>query len=134
MADSLNYTVIVRCGPHQQAAARTAFEFTREVINQGHHLVRVFFYQQGVYLASSLRVAPQGELNLTSQWQKLNKDSGVELAVCIAGAIQSGIVDNAERERYDLDAANLASGFSLVGLGQLVSASVESDRLVSFGG
>ena len=54
--------------------------------------------------------------------------------MCIAVALQSGIVDQQECRRYELSAVNLAPQFTLMGLGQLASASVESDRLVSFGG
>jgi len=131
---SLTYTVIVRCGPHQQGQSLSAFEFTKELLVQGHQVLRVFFYQQGVHLSSSLRVMPQDELDLTALWQQLSLDYDLELGVCIAVALQSGIVDQQECRRYELSAVNLAPQFTLLGLGQLASASVESDRLVSFGG
>ena len=74
------------------------------------------------------------ELNLTALWQQLSLDYNVELGVCIAAALQSGIVDPQESTRYELGGENLAAQFILVGLGQLAAASVECDRLVSFGG
>jgi tRNA 2-thiouridine synthesizing protein D len=77
---------------------------------------------------------PQDELNITALWQQLSLDYGIELGVCIAAALQSGIVDPQESIRYELGGENLASQFMLVGLGQLAAASVESDRLVNFGG
>ena len=131
---SLTYAIVVRCGPHQQSRALSAFQFTKEVLLQGHKVLSVFFYQQGVHLSSSLRVMPQDELDLTALWQQLSLDYDLELGVCIAVALQSGIVDQQECRRYELSAVNLAPQFTLMGLGQLASASVESDRLVSFGG
>ncbi len=131
---SLTYVIVLRCGPDQQSQALSAFRFTEELLLQGHHLSRVFFYQQGVHLASGLRVMPQDELNLTTLWQQLSLDYGLELAVCIAAALQSGIVDQQESSRYELAGASLASQFTLVGLGQLAAASAECNRLVSFGG
>ena len=130
----LTYTVLIRCGPDQQSQALSAFQFTKELLRQGHKVLRVFFYQQGVHFASSLRVMPQDETDLTDLWQQLSKAYDLELGVCIAAALQSGVVDQQECERYDLSGANLAPQFTLVGLGQLAAASVESDRLISCGG
>ena len=131
---ALTYTIVVRCGADQQSQALSAFRFTQQVLSQGHRVLRVFFYQQGVHWSSGFRVMPQDELNITALWQQLSLDYGIELGVCIAAALQSGIVDPQESTRYELGGENLASQFMLVGLGQLAAASVESDRLVSFGG
>ena len=131
---ALTYTIVVRCGADQQSQALSAFRFTQQVLSQGHRVLRVFFYQQGVHWSSGFRVMPQDELNITALWQQLSLDYGIELGVCIAAALQSGIVDPQESTRYELGGGNLASQFMLVGLGQLAAASVESDRLVSFGG
>ena len=131
---ALTYTIVVRCGADQQSRALSAFRFTQQVLSQGHRVLRVFFYQQGVHWSSGFRVMPQDELNITALWQQLSLDYGIELGVCIAAALQSGIVDPQESTRYELGGENLASQFMLVGLGQLAAASVESDRLVSFGG
>jgi tRNA 2-thiouridine synthesizing protein D len=131
---ALTYAIVVRCGADQQSQALSAFRFTQQVLSQGHRVLRVFFYQQGVHWSSGFRVMPQDELNITALWQQLSLDYGIELGVCIAAALQSGIVDPQESIRYELGGENLASQFMLVGLGQLAAASVESDRLVSFGG
>ena len=101
---------------------------------QGHKVLSVFFYQQGVHTASGLRVVPQDELNLTVLWQQLSLDYDLDLGVCIAAALQAGITNQQEANRYELGSDSLASQFSLVGLGQLAAASAECDRLVSFGG
>ncbi len=130
---SLSYCIVVRCGPNQQSQSLSALQFTHELLAQGHSVMRVFFYQQAVLIASSLTVVPQDEANLTLQWQALAQEYQLELGVCIAGALHNGIVNPQECERYQLEAANLAQGFQLVGLGQLAAASVECDRLVSFG-
>jgi tRNA 2-thiouridine synthesizing protein D len=130
----LTFAIVVRCGPDQQSQALSAFQFTQELLLQGYKVLRVFFYQQGVHVASKLRVMPQDEVNLTALWQQLSLEYNLELSVCIAAALQSGIVDQQESSRYELDNDNLAPQFTLMGLGQLAAASAESDRLVSFGG
>ena len=130
----LTFAIVVRCGHDHQSQALSAFQFTQELLLQGYKVLRVFFYQQGVHVASKLRVMPQDEVNLTALWQQLSLEYNLELSVCIAAALQSGIVDQQESSRYELDNDNLAPQFTLMGLGQLAAASAESDRLVSFGG
>ena len=131
--NALNYCVIVRCAPDQQSQALSAIDFTRALLAKGHRLERVFFYQQGVLTASGLRTPAQGELDITKQWQQLQTDYQLNLDVCIAAALQHGIVDQNESQRYQLGAYNLATGFNLSGLGQLASATVNCERVVTFG-
>jgi len=42
-------------------------------------------------------------------------------------------MDEDEARRQGKDANNIAEGFRISGLGQLIEAGVESDRLVTFG-
>jgi len=132
-AHPLSYCILVRCAPSQQSQALSALHFTQALLAQGHKVLRVFFYQQAVLTGSSLRVMPQDESNLTSQWQQLAQQHQIELGVCIAAALQTGIVNQQESQRYELPGTSLAEGFELVGLGQLAAASAQCDRLVSFG-
>ena len=55
------------------------------------------------------------------------------MVVCIAAAQRRGIMDEDEAKRQGLDANNIAEGFRISGLGQLIEAGIESDRLVVFG-
>jgi len=52
----------------------------------------------------------------------LAEEHSVDLVVCVAAALRRGIVDD-----------NLAAGFRISGLGQLVESGIRSDRLVTFG-
>jgi tRNA 2-thiouridine synthesizing protein D len=100
---------------------------------QGHSVHRVFFYQDGVHNATNLAAPPQDEFNLQEAWQRLANDHKLDLVVCVAAALRRGILDEAEAKRYDKPSHNLASEFTISGLGQLVEAAVVSDRLISFG-
>ena len=53
--------------------------------------------------------------------------------VCVAAAQRRGIVDAEEMRRHGKDAWNLAPGFRISGLGQLLDTAIEADRLVVFG-
>jgi len=131
--NQLTYCLVVRCGPHQQSQALSAIEFARTLLERGHKIERVFFYQQGVLTASSLRSPAQGELDITKQWLALHQEHEFDLDVCIAAALHHGIVNAEESLRYELPAHNLAQGFALAGLGQLASATVTCDRVMTFG-
>ena len=82
----------------------------------------MFFYNDGVNNASSLTEPPQDDRNIVARWSKLAADHKLDLVVCVAAALRRGIRDE-----------NLAPGFRISGLGQLVEAGIEADRLVTFG-
>ena len=85
-------------------------------------------------VANSQIAPPQDEANLPKLWAELAKEHSLDLVVCIAAAVKRGVLDQNEAKRYEKDAANLADGFELSGLGQLAEAIAISDRVVTFGG
>ncbi len=111
----------------------SAWQFAKSIQNSEHQLYRVFFYLEGVYNANQLMTPPTDELNMAKLWKELNAEKSTDLCVCVAAGIRRGVVDKAEAARHNLNAFNLAEGFEIVGLGQLLDASVKSDRLVTFG-
>lgn len=127
------FSVHVLAPPYSHQSNLTALQFCRAVLQQGHQLKRVFFSGDGVLSASRLGVPPQDEINLYQEWLTLHEEQGVELVVCISACLRRGMVNASEAERYQLPAANLDERFVVAGLGQLVDAALESDRLVTFG-
>ncbi|AOA58672.1 sulfurtransferase complex subunit TusD [Acinetobacter larvae] len=104
-----------------------AFELTKALLIQKQQ-VRVFFYQDGVTVANRLLWVPDDQRNLCKEWQKLS----IRLPVCVSAALARGITDQDNAARHQLHADNLASGFELVGLGELADAVQSSDRLLRF--
>jgi len=89
---------------------------------------RVFFYQDGVMVANSLQWLPDDQRSLTHEWQKLN----IRLPVCVSAALARGITDEQNAQRHQISQYNLAQGFELVGLGELVDAVQSAQRLIQF--
>jgi len=58
---------------------------------------------------------------------------GIDAVVCIAAGLRRGVLDEVEQERYEKTGNNLSKGFTLSGLGQLIDAGTNSDRLITFG-
>lgn len=127
------FSLAVYSAPYSSQASYSAYQFAVAALNQGHKLHRVFFYQDGVHNATNLATPPQDEFNLPQAWERLVNDHDLDLVVCIAAALRRGILNEGEAKRYDKPSHNLASEFTISGLGQLVEAAVISDRLISFG-
>jgi tRNA 2-thiouridine synthesizing protein D len=127
------FALAVYSAPHSSEASYTALRFAQTLLSQGHQLMRVFFYQDGIHNSSSLACPPQDEFNLVAAWQQLAREHQVDLVICIAAALRRGVINEEEANRYTKPAHNLAEGFSISGLGQLLDAAVNSDRLITFG-
>ncbi|NNM52637.1 MAG: sulfurtransferase complex subunit TusD [Pseudomonadales bacterium] len=109
-----------------------ALPFCQAAASQGHHIVRIFFYGEGVYHASGLRTPPQDERDDLPGW-KILADQGIELCVCIAAALRRGVLSREEAERHQRLGHSLAPGFVLGGLGLLAEAYQLSNHRLHFG-
>ncbi len=118
----MKFGILVNEGPYQHQASDSAYLFVVAALAKGHEIYRVFFYNDGVNNANKLTEPPQDDRNITQRWSKLAADHGIDLVVCVAAALRRGIRDEI-----------LAPGFRISGLGQLVEAGIEADRLVVFG-
>ena len=118
----MKFGILVNEGPYQHQSADSAYLFFKAALARGHEIHRVFFYHDGVNNASRLTEPPQDDRNIVKRWSQLADEHGVDLVVCVAAALRRGIKDE-----------NLAAGFRISGLGQLVETGIEADRVVTFG-
>ena len=119
--------------PYSSEAAATAFNFTKTLLDQGHELYRLFFFGDGVNNANRLAVVAQDEVNLQQRWDQLITTHRLDAVVCVSSAIRRGLLDSQESERYELDAISVYGSSEIAGLGQLIDAVINSDRVVNFG-
>jgi tRNA 2-thiouridine synthesizing protein D len=129
----MKFGIQINEGPYQHQASDTAYQFTKAALENGHKVYRVFFYHDAVNNATRLAVPPQDDRNITKNWQALAKEYNLDMVVCIAAAQRRGLLDENEAKRQGKDASNIAEGFRISGLGQLIEAGIQSDRLVVFG-
>jgi len=118
----MKFGILVNEGPYQHQAADSAYLFCKAALARGHEIHRVFFYHDGVNNSTRLTEPPLDDRNIVNRWSKLAEDSQIDLVVCVAAALRRGIRDE-----------NLAPGFRISGLGQLVETGIEADRTVTFG-
>jgi len=129
----MKLSVLVNEGPYQHQSADTAIQFTKAALAKGHEIFRVFFYHDGVNNGTRFAVPPQDDRNITQEWTALAQEHDLDLVVCIAAAQRRGILDENEAKRQGKDGNNIADGFRISGLGQLIEAGIQSDRMVIFG-
>ena len=129
----MRFGIVVNEGPYTHQASDTAYNFAKAALAGGHEIFRVFFYHDGVNNGTRYTVPPQDDRNLQKQWSELAEKHALDLVVCIAAAQRRGILDASEAKRQGKDGDNLAPGFRISGLGQLIEAGIEADRLVVFG-
>jgi len=120
--------------PPSSQASFSAYQFACAVLEQKHTLYRLFFYNDAVYQGSDLIVTPQGEFDLSAAWKQLKAEHQLDMVFCVAASLKRGIIDIEEAQRYEKKNTSLNDNFELSGLGQLIDASVVSDRLITFGG
>jgi tRNA 2-thiouridine synthesizing protein D len=129
----MKFSIMVNEGPYTHQASDTAYQFTKAALEKGHEIFRVFFYHDGVNNATRFPVPPQDDRNLQVLWSDLAKKHNLDMVVCIAAAQRRGIIDPDEQKRHGKDGNNIAPGFRISGLGQLIEAGIQADRLVVFG-
>ena len=129
----MKFGILVNEGPYTHQASDTAYQFAKAALRKGHEIYRVFFYHDGVYNATKLTEPPQDDRDVVKRWSALAAEHQLDLVVCVAAAQRRGLMDAAEAKRHGKDADNIAPGFRISGLGQLIEAGIQSDRLVVFG-
>ncbi|MEO8490585.1 sulfurtransferase complex subunit TusD [Pseudomonas sp.] len=115
-------------------SSRRALLFAQAALAGGHEIVRLFFYQDGVYSAANNSVTPQDEQDIARQWREFVSEHQLDGVVCIAAALRRGVLNSEEAARYQRSAVNLDAPWALSGLGQLHDAVQAADRLICFGG
>lgn len=129
----MKFSIVIYAAPYSSEAAATALRFTKALLDQGHELYRLFFFGDGVHNASRLTVVAQDDQNIQQEWDALIKTHELDSVICVSSAIKRGIVDNTESKRYELNAVSAYDSSEIAGLGQLIDATLHSDRVVNFG-
>jgi tRNA 2-thiouridine synthesizing protein D len=114
--------ILINEGPFTHQASDSAYRFAVAALAKGHEIYRVFFYKDGVNNANKLSEPQSDDRNLVALWSELGQENDIDLVVCVAAALRRGIKDEIVKDR-----------FRISGLGQLVEAGIQADRLVVFG-
>lgn len=128
----MKFALQVNSAPYSGQGSETAYRFAMAALQDGHEIIRVFFYFDGIYNALALSGPPDDEKDLVKRWSCLAIRQKIDLAVCISAATRRGIVQPEDGGNPGLPFL-IARGFRISGLGQWVEAGIDADRLLVFG-
>ncbi|MEL0027975.1 MAG: sulfurtransferase complex subunit TusD, partial [Perlucidibaca sp.] len=123
----MRLTLFITAAPDQEAALQ-ACRFAEAALSDGHQIRRVFFAGSAVAHGNTLNTPARDETGLTRRWQDLQRQHDLDLVICVAAALRRGVLDSDNARSWEQPQANLADGFVISGLGQLVEAQLEADR------
>ncbi|TAN49203.1 MAG: sulfurtransferase complex subunit TusD [Methylococcaceae bacterium] len=126
----MKFALMINGGPYTSQGANSAYGFAVAALAQGHEVLRVFFYGDGVYNAMRDMRPPADEPPLLTGWQALADRHGVDLVICSAAAERRGVLGIGE----DVGDSGIAEGFRVAGLGLWVDACLAADRVLVFHG
>ncbi|MCW8193477.1 sulfurtransferase complex subunit TusD [Proteobacteria bacterium 005FR1] len=121
----MKFSLAIYAGPSTPELCSTALQFAEALLAKGHSIYRLFFFSDGV-----LNAVPGPGAPLFERWQHLILDNQLDAVVCVTSAKHRGIEARPGEAGSSL---RLGEGFVIGGLGQLIDATVHSDRLVTFG-
>jgi tRNA 2-thiouridine synthesizing protein D len=109
-----------------------ALSFAKAAIDEGHEIIRVFFYQDGVLSTNALNSPASDEFDLTKAWADLGAEHNIPLVNCVSAALRRGILSEVEAKETQKEHWNLISPFVMGGLGELVTGIEQADRVICF--
>jgi tRNA 2-thiouridine synthesizing protein D len=130
---TMKYAICILSSPSNSDSFHSSYRFTETLLKAGHQVSGIFFYHESVTVASSILCPPQDDFNAQQSWITLIEQYGLTPTICIAAGLKRGIIDEKEAKRYGKVTFNLEPHFTLGGLGELVSACADADRVITFG-
>ena len=106
----MEISLIIRTPGTDPNQCKRAQDFIQSAVDQGHQIRQCFFQGAGVSAALSDQTLPR--------WRQLAALTGAELLLC--------------SQAVEASALSVPEPFVIAGLGALVEAAVNADRLVSF--
>lgn len=100
--------------PELTESSQSAWRFCSAALTKEHQIIRVFFLHDATHQAFSNNA-------LSDAWHALSQQHNFSLEVCVTAIDKLGMHED-----------DLQQGFSARGLGQLVDASIQADRTVTF--
>lgn len=113
------FALLITGSPSGSQACSTALTFCKAALEDGHQIYRIFLLDNAAQLAH--RECDSAELQ--QSWQQLQQAHQLDIVVCV----------NSAKKFHINQTDSLADGFVISGMGQLIDASANTDRLVTFG-
>lgn len=126
------FIIQVNGSVYGSGASFRALSFCQNVLANGHSIINVFFYQDGVTNSNALTCPASDEINMHAKWQAFAKQYQVPLINCVSAALRRGVLSEQEANENGKSHWNSDACFTMGGLGELVVGIEKADRLISF--
>ncbi|MCL1977101.1 MAG: DsrE family protein [Candidatus Bathyarchaeota archaeon] len=113
------FTLIIYDAPMAKERALSALRFAWTADLEGHK-VKIWLFENGVYLAKKNQKPPQGLINYGQMLEDLVKN-GVEVKACVVCAEARGVVST-----------ELIDGVKLATIHELIDWTANSDKTITF--
>ncbi|OOF41523.1 sulfurtransferase TusD [Rodentibacter mrazii] len=125
----MDYVLAVKSPVYGIQGAYLAYQFAEALIEKGHSIKQIFFFQEGVSNGNSFVYPASDEVNLQRYWQVFADKYDVPLYLCVAASQRRGVVNEMTAENRK--SHNLAEGFMITGLGEFMAAILNVDRVIT---
>ncbi|GGB58282.1 sulfurtransferase complex subunit TusD [Shewanella inventionis] len=114
------------------SASFRALSFCQHALANGHDIITVFFYQDGVTNSNALTCPASDEIDMHAKWQAFAQQYNITLTNCVSAALRRGVLSQQEAVENGKKHWNSDETFTMGGLGELVVGIEKADRLISF--
>ena len=125
----MNYVLAVKSPVYGKQGAFLAYQFAQALLEKGHVISQIFFFQDGVSNGNGLVYPANDEFNLTQAWQSLFSAASCSFAFMCSRFTTSWCGGCTYGK--DTDQTNLADGFEITGLGEFMAMALKADRVVT---
>lgn len=125
----MRYVLCVKQPVYGSQGSFLAYQFAQALMEKGHQLTQIFFFQAGVSNGNGFVYPANDEFHLQQAWQDFSQQHNVPLHLCVAAAQRRGVVD--QHTALNQQSTNLAQGFVLAGLGEFNRAVLEAERVIT---
>ncbi|WP_371185117.1 sulfurtransferase complex subunit TusD [Thalassotalea maritima] len=119
------YAIVVSTAPTDNKT-HTSLAFAKALLDAGHRIDGIFFYQDGVLNANTFVQTPSDEVNMKQLWQRFHQQTKTPLHLCISAAERRGLTDSNDDDFYH----NIVKEFTISGLGELAVLTAKADKVV----
>ncbi|MCK7492950.1 MAG: sulfurtransferase complex subunit TusD [Comamonadaceae bacterium] len=89
----MKFAIQINGAPYQCEGSDTGYQFIKAALRQGHEILRVFFYGEGIYNGLAYAMPPDDERQVVGRWSELAAQYGIDLVVCISAAQRRGLCE-----------------------------------------
>lgn len=128
----MKFNILITGGLYDSQSGYAGLRFSQAALDAGHTIEQIFFYQQGVSIATQLSIPLADEFDGSREWGAFALAHSLSLVVCVSAAERRGVLGAEQQIEHAKETKNLHPAFSIAGLGALHEASLRSNRTVTF--